>query len=174
MFWLTLVKDIIKILRTGENPGQIAGGFALGTLLGLWPGFTLQELLVWLVLLVLNVNIAAALLALTVVTLIAYLFDPLVHRLGYAVLVQADALRGLWTALYNAPIAPLTRFNNTVVMGSFVLGLVFVLPVYLGTKRFVVAYRTHIGAKVEKWKFYQVIKQSSLIRWYERVRDLGR
>lgn len=173
MFWLTLVKDIIKILRAGENPGQVAGGFALGTLLGLSPGFTLQEFLLWFILLLFNVNIAAALLALTLVSLIAYLLDPLIHQIGFFVLTQVDVLQGVWTSLYNAPIAPLTRFNNTVVMGSLVLGLVLAVPVYLGMKRFIVAYRTHIGAKVEKWKIYQLIKQSTLIRWYERVRDLG-
>ena len=173
MFWLTLVKDIIKILRAGENPGQVAGGFALGTLLGLSPGFTLQELIVWLLLLLFNVNIAAALLALTLVSLVAYLVDPLIHQLGYVVLVQVDALQGLWTSLYNAPVAPLTRFNNTVVMGSLVLGLLCVVPVYLGMKTFVIAYRTHIGVKVEKWKIYQILKQSAVVRLYERVRDLG-
>lgn len=174
MFWLTLVKDIIKILRAGENPGQVAGGFALGSLLGLSPGFTLQEFLLWLVVLSLNVNIAAALLALTLFALIAYLFDPLIHQLGYYLLVQVEQLRPLWTSLYNAPVAPLTRFNNTVVMGSLAFGLLLFVPLYIGIKRFVIAYRTHIGQKVQKWKIYQVIKKSALIRWYDRVRDLGR
>jgi hypothetical protein len=32
MFWLKLVKDFVKILREGQTPTQIAGGFALGSI----------------------------------------------------------------------------------------------------------------------------------------------
>ncbi len=87
--------------------------------------------------------------------------------------MNVDALQSFWTSLYNAPIAPLTRFNNTVVMGSFVCALLLFLPVYIGMKRFVVAYRTTVGARVEKWKMYQVMKRSSLVQWYQKIRDFG-
>ncbi|MGE5839423.1 MAG: TIGR03546 family protein, partial [Deltaproteobacteria bacterium] len=165
--------DFIKLLREGQTPGQIAGGFALGSILGFSPMFTLQGAVIWLVILVLDVNLAAALLSVTLFALFAYLLDPLFHLLGYALLVQVDALRGIWTSLYNMPIAPLTRFNNTVVMGSLVFALVCAFPVYFGMKRFVVAYRTHVGSRIEKWKVYQVIKQSALVQLYIKIRNLG-
>ena len=173
MFWLKIVRDFFKILREGQSPAQVAGGFALGSIVGLSPSLTLQGLLVWLVIFALNVNLAAAFLAFTLFSLFAWLLDPLFHLLGYTILVDLSSLRDLWTALYNAPIAPLTRFNNTVVMGSFVASMLLALPIYAGMKRFVVAYRKHIGSKVEKWKLYQIIKKSALVRWYERIRDLG-
>ncbi|MFH0991984.1 MAG: hypothetical protein V1799_18415 [bacterium] len=44
MFWLKIIKDFIKILRAGQTPAQIAGGFALGAIVGLSPMFTLQGL----------------------------------------------------------------------------------------------------------------------------------
>lgn len=173
MFWITLVRDFIKILREGQTPAQVAGGFALGSILGLSPMFTLQGAAVWLIILVLNVNLSAALLALTVFSLFAFLLDPVFHWVGYQTLVNIEALQGLWTALYNAPVAPLTRFNNTVVMGSFVSALVLFVPVYMGMKHFVLAYRASVGQKVEHLKVYKIIKQSSLVRWYERLRDFG-
>jgi len=173
MFWLTIIKDFIKILREGQTPGQIAGGFALGSILGFSPMFTLQGIIVWLVILVLDVNLSAALLSITLFSLVAYLFDPLFHWLGYVLLTQTESLQGIWTLLYNAPVAPLTRFNNTVVMGSLTCALVCAIPAFLGMKRFVVAYRAHVGSKVEKWKIYQVIKQSAIVRLYSRVRDFG-
>jgi uncharacterized protein (TIGR03546 family) len=171
MFWLTIVRDFIKLLRAGQDPRQIAGGFALGSILGLSPMLTLQGVCVWLVILVLNVNISAALLAITLCALVAYIFDPVFHWLGYALLVNVDALRGLWTWLYNAPVAPLTRFNNTVVMGSFVVAILAFVPIYLGMQRFVIAYRTHVGARVEKWKIYQIVSKSGLVKLYQRIRD---
>jgi uncharacterized protein (TIGR03546 family) len=172
MFLLQIIKNFIQILRSGQTPRQIAGGFALGSMVGLMPFLTLQGLLLWLVILVLDVNLTAALLSATLFTLIAYLFDPLFHALGYFLLADISALQGLWTGLYNAPIAPLTRFNNTVVLGSLLGGLVLFLPVYIGMKRFVLAYRTHLHTRIEKWKIYQVISKSTLVRWYDRVKNL--
>ena len=134
---------------------------------------TLQGAVVWLVILVLNVNLSSALVALTVFSLVAFLADPLFHWFGFQVLVNIDSLQSLWTSLYNAPIAPLTRFNNTVVMGSFLCALLLFIPIYFGMKKFVVAYRSTVGARMEKLKVYQVIKRSSLVQWYEKLRDFG-
>ena len=173
MFWLKIIKDFIKILREGQTPAQIAGGFALGSVLGLSPMLTLQGILVWLILLILNVNLASALLSITLFSLFAFLLDPLFHWLGYLLLVQIDGLREFWTSLYNAPIAPLTRFNNTVVLGSLVFAILSFFPVYVGMKKFVVAYRKNVGSRVEKWKLYQTLKKSSLVQWYLRIRDFG-
>jgi uncharacterized protein (TIGR03546 family) len=172
MFWLKLVRDFFKVLRDGQTPRQIAGGFALGSILGLSPMLTLQGALVWLILLVLDINLSAALVSLTIFSLVAYLFDPVFHWIGFQLLVNVDFLKPAWTWMYNAPIAPLTRFNNTVVMGSFVAALVVLLPVFLGIKHFVLAYRTHIHARVEKWKIFQIINRSVLVQWYQEIRDL--
>ena len=173
MFWLKLVTNFIKILREGQTPAQVAGGFALGFILGLSPMFTLQGVLVWLIILVLDVNLSAATFSLGFFTLIAYIFDPIFHRFGYFILVDINGLKGLWATLYNAPIAPLTRFNNTVVMGSFIIALILFIPVYIGMKKFVIAYRATLGVKIAKWKIYQIIDRSSLVQWYKRVRSLG-
>jgi len=171
MFWFNLIKSFIGIFREGQTPAQVAGGFALGTLIGFSPMVTLQGLVVWLVLLVLDVNIAAAVLAMTLCKLIAYLIDPLFHALGFFLLAKVEFLQGLWTSMYNAPIAPLTRFNNTVVMGSFVFALICFVPVYIGIKRATVAYRTHIHSHVEKWKIYKTLDKSKFVNYYRKFRD---
>jgi uncharacterized protein (TIGR03546 family) len=173
MFWFKLIRDFISILREGQTPAQVAGGFALGSILGLSPMLTLQGVLVWLIILILNVNLSATFVALTVFSFFAFFLDPLFHWFGFQILTNINALQGLWTSLYSAPIAPLTRFNNTVVMGSFVCALLLFIPVYLGMKRFVVAYRATVGARVEKLKVYQMMKRSSVVQWYQKVRDFG-
>ncbi len=174
MFWIKLLTNFIKILREGQTPTQVAGGFALGMIVGISPTFTLQGLFIWLIILVLDVNLSAAILAFTIFALIAYLADSLFHSLGYFLLVDVDALRGLWTWLYNVPVAPLSRFYNTVVMGSFVAGLILFLPVFYGMKRFVLAYRATIGARIERMKIYQVLKRNALVTWYTKIRDFAR
>jgi uncharacterized protein (TIGR03546 family) len=173
MFWLQLLKNFIQILRSGQTPRQIAGGFALGAAVGLMPFLTLQGLLLWLVIFILDVNLSAAFLSLTLFALVAYLVDPLLHTLGYFFLTDIASLHALWTSLYNAPIAPLTRFNNTIVMGSFLCSFILFLPIYFGMKRFVLAYRAHLGATIEKWKIYQLISTSAPVRWYEKIKNLG-
>ncbi|MCX6132446.1 MAG: TIGR03546 family protein [Ignavibacteriales bacterium] len=173
MFFLQLIKNFIQILRSGQTPRQVAAGFALGSMVGLMPFFTLQGPLVWLVILLFDVNLSAAILSATLFTLVAYLFDPVFHALGYLVLTDVSGLHGLWTSLYNAPIAPLTRFNNTVVLGSLLCSFVLLLPIYFGMTRFVLAYRAHLHTRIEKWKIYQVISKSTLVRWYDRVKNLG-
>jgi len=173
MFWLKIVRDFIKVLREGQTPRQVAGAFALGSIVGLSPVFTLQGLSVWLLILVLDINLSAAILSFTLFSLVAFLADPLFHWLGFQILVNIPALQGLWTWMYNAPVAPLTRFNNTVVMGSFAAAVILAVPVYVGFKRFVVAYRMNVGQKLERWKIYQVVNRSTLLRWYRQIRDLG-
>ena len=173
MFWLKFVSDFFKVLRAGQTPAQIAGGFALGSMTGLVPTLTLQTLVIWLVVFILNVNLSAAFFAFTLFSMISYLLDPIFHWLGYQLLVEVAGLKGLWTTLYNAPIAPLTRFNNTVVLGSFVCSLVFFAPMFFGMKKFVVAYRTHVHSAMESWRLYQIISKSALVRWYFKIRDLG-
>lgn len=173
MFLLKILKDFLKILREGQTPSQIAAGFALGSIIGFSPLFTLQGVLIWIIIMILNVNLSAAILSFTLFSIAAFLLDPFFHWLGFQILTQIAWLKDFWTSLYNAPIAPLTRFNNTVVMGSFIFALAFFAPVYFGMKIFVIEYRKHIHSKVEKWKIYKIIKQSGLYKWYDNVRSLG-
>ena len=173
MFFLQLFTKFLKILRAGQTPAQIAGGVALGTIAGLSPHLTLQILVVWLIILILDVNLSAAFLGFVVSGLVAFIADPIFHRLGYFLLVDVTGLRDLWTSLYNAPLAPLMRFNNTVVLGSFVVAVILSPVVYFSMRSFVVAYRSHIYARVEKWKIYQIMRQNAFVKWYLRIRDLG-
>ena len=172
MFWLKLLKNFLQVLQEGQTPNQIAWGFALGSIAGLSPHFTLQILFVWLIIFLLDINLSAAFLGATVFAIIAFLFDRIFHAFGFA-LLTIDGLRGFYTTLYNAPIAPLTKFNNTVVMGSFIAAIILVIPVYFGMKIFVIKYRLHLHDKIVKWKIYQIIKRSTLYGFYEKVRSLG-
>lgn len=173
MFFLQLFANFLKILRAGQTPAQIAAGSALGSIAGLSPHLTLQILVVWLVLLVLNVNLSAALLAFALSALVAFFFDPVFHKIGYFLLVELDGLRDFWTALYNTPLAPLTRFNNTVVLGSFAAALLLSPFVYFAMRSFVLAYRNHVFARIERMRIYQFLRHNALVRWYLKIREMG-
>lgn len=173
MFWLQIASNFVKILREGQTPNQIAGGFALGAFVGFTPIFTLQGAALWLIILTLNVNLSAAFLSAALFGLLSFLLDPLFHDLGYYLLTDVDGLIPLWTSLYNAPLAPLTRFNNTIVLGSSVGSAVVFVPAFLSMKRFVIVYRSTLGKRISTNRVYLTIRRSSLVTWYERVRNFG-
>jgi len=172
MIWIKVISKFIKAFRSGESPGQIAAGFALGFFIGLIPFWSLQGLILFFLLILLNINLAAGTVAIILAGMSAYLLDPLFHSIGYFVLTL-PALQGTWESLYNMPVAPLTRFNNTVVMGSLIGGLALFLPLFWAMKKFVVVYRTRLEERVKKWKIVQVIKGSKLVQLYEKIRDFG-
>ena len=173
MIWLKILKDLIAILREGQTPKQIAWGFALGIIVGLSPTFTLQGIIVWLIILTIDINMAAAILSFTLFSLFAYLFDPLFHSLGFWILTQIDPLYGTYTTMYNMPLAPLTRFNNTVVMGSFVIAILLLAPAYFSMRFFIIRYREKIYSRLKNKKWFKVVKNSLIVRYYQKVKDFG-
>ena len=170
MFWLNFIFKLIKTLHSGEEPHHIAAGFALGSIIGLAPFLTLQNILVFIAVLIFNVSIGAAFFGIFFFGCFAYLFDAQFHSLGYFLLVKAEFLKPLWTYLYNIPVAPLTKFNNTVVLGSLVASLLLLLPVYLGFKQLVKVYRSKLAAKVDKFKIMQIIKGNKLLQIYQKIK----
>jgi uncharacterized protein (TIGR03546 family) len=173
MIILKIVSNFIKAFRSGESPRQIALGFCFGFLLGLMPFWTVQGFLVFLILFFVNINLSAGTVATLLASALAYLIDPVFHAIGFFVLTQINALQSFWEWLYNTPLGPLSRFNNTVVMGSFVGGLLLCFPIYWGMAKLVVNYRTGFAARIKKYKLVQLTSGSKLFQWYEKVRDLG-
>lgn len=173
MFFFNLISKVLKVLRSNQSPGQIASGFVLGMLLGITPFWSLMNFLLLFVVVLVNVNLTAVILAYMIFSAVVYLADPLFHSLGFWLLVDVAFLKPLWTSLYNAPVIPYTRFNNTVYLGSFLVGLVLVAPVYLGIKKFVINYREKYHSRIEQWKWIKLLKTSKLYQWYERLKFWG-
>lgn len=169
MFWTNIIAKLLKILNNGATPNQIAGGFVLGFWLGLIPGFPLHALLIWLILLLLNVNLSMALLAMAISVGFAWGFDSLFHAFGAWILEDIPALTTTWTAMYNNSFIMLTRFNNTVVMGSTAAGLILLLPMFFIVKVLVIQYREKIMTSIQKWKLVQFIKGSQIYSLYTRM-----
>ncbi len=173
MFIIQFLAKLVKILRSAATPAQIAGGLMLGMVLGLTPLLTVHNLIVVILIIILNVNIAMAIFSFGIFSGIAYIFDPLFHNLGYYLLVKVPSLQGMWTSLYNIPVVALSRYNNTVVMGSLVTALVLMIPLYFLTKSGVIQYREKIDSRVQKLKIMKVIKSSSIYNFYQKLKSLG-
>ncbi|MDP8202196.1 MAG: TIGR03546 family protein [Candidatus Tenebribacter burtonii] len=171
MFVFQFLAKFFKILSSAATPGQISGGFILGMIIGLTPFWSLHNLIIILLIIILNVNITMSIFSFGIFSLIAYLIDPLFHNFGYFILVDVKMLHGLWLTLYNIPILALSKYNNTVVMGSFLTSLILLVPFYFMMKKTVVAYREKLEPIVLKWKIIKVIKGSKLYSVYGKLAD---
>ncbi len=120
------------IIPNGVSFIQLILTFIYGSWLGFSPGvgslhlvLLLLSLCILRLPLILLIIVAASSWALGMVGL-----DAGIHALGLTVL-REPSLSGLWTQMYNAPVIPWTRFNNSMVMGATVLAFVL-LPVWIG------------------------------------------
>lgn len=173
MFVIELLAKIFKILRSEESPNQIAAGFVMGMIIGLTPLLALHNFILIILIIILKVNMASAIFAFAIFSGLAYLFDPLFHSLGYYLLVDIGALQNLWTLLYSSPLISLSRYNNTVVIGSFVVAILLVLPVFPSIKYFVLYYRKYIDPKLQKLKIVQAVKGSKFYSIYDKIKGMG-
>ena len=176
MFAMKFIGWILKALKEGPTPGQLAGGILLGFIVGLIPGWPLQVWILLLLILVLKVNLSMVIVGWFSGIVIGLIIDPLLDTMGGWIL-QTDSLQEFWTALYNSPPWALTRFNNTVVMGSLVVGIVASILAFPVLCWLVKAYRTRFLARVNQFKIVQLVTGSRwgsrLIAFYRRLEQLG-
>lgn len=158
---LKTVVNFVKIISSEAEPGQISLALGLSMVAGFTPLFSLHNILILLLVLLLRVNLSAFLLGLAFFSGLAYALDPLFHRLGLAVLT-ANSLNGLWTTLYNSTVWRLERFNNSIVMGSLLVSLVLLVPFCFLANWTIRRYREHLLAWVRKTRLMQVL---SAVRW---------
>ncbi len=168
MLILKLTVTFLKALNEKASPRALAGGFALGVLIGLTPKGSLHNAVVVLLIFLLPVNKSASLVAAALFALMSYLFDPLFNRIG-EFLLTLPPLQEFWTALYNTPVVPWTRFNNTLVLGSLTAALALFVPVFLGSAWAVTKYRERVVAVASKWKLFQLMKVSKIYMIYEKL-----
>jgi uncharacterized protein (TIGR03546 family) len=168
MIWLNLVKQIVQMLQSEISPKQIAAGAALGMILGFAPVKCLQSYVFLVIILMLNVNLGSATLSTCIFAMFAYILDPLADKIGYYLLVSSKSLTPIWTNLYNMPLVPYTRFYNTVVLGSFVISIILIIPVYLLALQFIGYYRAHLKDKVAQWKIMKLFSLTSAANIYDK------
>ncbi len=152
---LKWIVKVLKVLNSNRNPGEIASGAAFGLMLALQPGLTFFRTLILVAVFFLKTNLAAVMIFLLVLAGPALLLDGLSDSLGGAILT-AGPLQGFFTRLYNLPLVPLTGFNDTLVLGGLVLGVLLWVPAYLGARKLVGLYRERLrdrlaGHPAVKW-----------------------
>ena len=163
---MRLFKDILFALHGGTQPRHLAAGFAIGAALGLVPKGNLFAAVFFMMFFLLNVDKGMAFLSAGIFTGVGYALDRFAHKIGLA-LLRAEALRDVWTTLYDLPLVPLTRFNNTVVLGNVVLGAFLYAPLYYGFLKSLALYNSHARAKIEALAVIKAFKGFDLFDKYK-------
>jgi uncharacterized protein (TIGR03546 family) len=163
--------SLIKLLHSDTGQNQIASGLAFGVFLGFAPFLSIQTLFVLLVVFIFRVQLGAAFLAAFFFKFIAYFLDPVADALGRATL-ENPGLRGLWTTMYNVPLLPMTRFNNSINMGSFIISIILCPILFFLFRAMIMKYRTSVVEKFERSKLWKAFKASKFYFWYSKYHDL--
>ena len=159
---ISFIAKLIVALNSNSRPSELASGIAFGFLLALIPGGNLLWVVLFVIAFFLKHNISAFLLSLGIFRLFISIFDSLLDRIG-GTLLEFSALQDFFTNLYNTPYLSYTNFNNTIVAGGFVLGLVLWLPIFLLFIVLIKIYRKKIAPKVAESKFVKTLKKIPII-----------
>lgn len=120
---------VVHALVAHDTANQLALGFALGMLLGLMPKGNLIAVSLFVLLFSLRVNKGMSLLAALAFSWVGPALDPIADKLGAHVLT-AGTMQPTYAALFQLPLGPWFDFNNTVVVGSLVIGVWAFYPAY--------------------------------------------
>ncbi|MFA7611276.1 MAG: TIGR03546 family protein, partial [Sulfurimonas sp.] len=117
---MNFIIKLFKALNSGQTPWQITAAIVMGMIMGLTPISGVQTVLLLFITLIINIHFGLFLVSSAFFAAIGYIFDPLFESFGYMILT-AEALQGVFTSMYNSGIMRLTYFNNTIVLGSFIV-----------------------------------------------------
>ena len=170
-FLLKQIFAFLQLLNSETGNNQIAAGIACGLILGFAPAFSLQTILVIFLLFFFRIQIGAATLSAFFFKFVAWILDPVHNRVGMAIL-ESDSLNPLFTKLYNMPIVPLTRFYNSIVMGSAAVSIVLAIPTFILAKILIAKYREHIFFRFKQSKFFKAVSATKFYKWYAKYQEL--
>jgi len=168
---IKLISKLLKVLNSESDPAQISLALCFSMIAGFSPFSSLHNIIILLLVLVLRVNLTTFILGFVFFSGIAYILDPLFNWVGVKVLT-AGALRGLWEYLYNLSFFRIDRFNNSIVMGSLLISLILVIPLYIFTNMAIIKYREHVLSWANKLRSVQIIKTSKLYKTYRSISSL--
>lgn len=118
-----------QMLKAHDSPHQLAGGFAIGAVIGLVPKDNLIAVALCVLLCSIKVNKSAGALGALLFVWFGAAVDPLADAVGLRIL-EIDALQSAYAAIYEMPLGPWIGFHNTAVVGAFVLGVYFSVPIF--------------------------------------------
>lgn len=159
---LNYIINLLKALNSNAKPSQIANSFCIGLILGFMP----KNNLLWYILLVffafVRINKTGYLIMILAGSLTASFLDPLFDTVGYAVLTFPK-FQSFFMWLLDVPFVGFTKFNNTIVCGSLVLGILCYIPLFFIMLGIIHLWRKFIAQKFNDSKILKTIYKLPLL-----------
>ncbi|MEM9645697.1 MAG: TIGR03546 family protein [Planctomycetota bacterium] len=130
---IKLFSNLRKAIAGRRYPSQLAWAVAFGFLLGVVPHGNLLAIALLIVVLSLKLNHAMAGFAAVLTAIFAApRLDPITHLIGQT-LHSHPKIAEYGVASWQLPLMPWTDLNNTIVLGSLVLGVAALIPIFVAT-----------------------------------------
>lgn len=160
---LSYIIKLLKALGANSKPSQIANSFCIGFILGVMPKNNLLWWLVFVFFMFVRINKAGYFIMMLLGAFISPYLDPTFHKIGEFVLTY-EPLVPVYSKLLEIPFVGFTRFNNTIVCGSLVGGLLAYLPLYIFMLVFIWVWRKWIAPFFNRSKVVKMFFQLPLVR----------
>ena len=171
---IKMIAKLIVALNSNTKKSQIAAGLAWGLLLGLVPAGNFFWIVLLLVSFFFNHHHGLKIGFMALLLLLKPLFAPAIDVLGWSIL-HIEALQPVFTDMYNMPFVPFTRFNNTLVAGGLVAGIVLFAPVYFVFLPVIHVYRNTLAPKIRNLKFVKAITKFPLFMVIDKaIANMGK
>ncbi len=142
----------LKELNSATSTKMMILAVVLGLMAGFLPFVNFFTILIFITVLVFRIPIGLFLASFSFFEVIGYFLDSVFNKTG-AFLLNLSFLKPLWTFFYNIPFFRWSGFNNTIVMGSLVLGIVFGIILYFVLDKSIKLYRTKVFEKLKTKKY---------------------
>jgi len=162
------IGKLISALNGNLKKSQIAAGVAWGVLLGLVPLSNPFGIVLFVISFFFSHNHGAKIFGLAIVKILSLIILPALDVLGWTIL-HIDSLQPLFTAMFNMPFVPFTKFNNTLVMGGLIAGIVLWLPVFALFMKLIPLYREKLAPKIRDSKIVKKLANSPISGLLDKV-----
>ncbi len=157
------IAKVLALLNSNSRAGELGAGIAFGLLLALIPGGNLLFYSLFALAFFLKINLGLTIVSLFVFSLVVPPLDPSLNQLGLWLLTRPFLYDG-FTGAYGTPVVPWTHFNNTLVMGGLVAGLLLYVPATILFTRLVRLYRDRVHARFMQSKLVKRFTQVPIIQ----------
>jgi len=162
------LRQCSRSLLAGDSSRQVAFGITLGAMAGIMPKDNLTATLLTMTLLGTRCNLAAGLVSMGLFSIVGQLADPLSHQLGL-LLLTAPTLNPFWNGLFSVPLLPWTGLNNTVVLGSLLVGCALACPVFYVSLVLLDRYRTIIAQKLLEYRVARLLLGADVLNTWVKA-----
>lgn len=160
---LSYIIKLLKALGANSKPSQIANSFCIGFILGVMPKNNLLWWLVFVFFMFVRINKAGYFIMMLLGAFISPYLDPTFHKIGEFVLTY-EPLVPVYSKLLEIPFVGFTRFNNTIVCGSLVAGIIAYIPLYIFMLVFIWVWRKWIAPFFNRSKVVKMFFPLPLVR----------